>query len=247
MMFKTFMACTDGLIDVLQEQINLQDPVDIKDIVARYTTDIIGSCAFGIECNSLKHPESMFRQYGRRIFEMSWFEEMRNLIFFIFPTRILKILKLKQMPKDLENFFINVVRSTIVYRESMQIHRKDFIQLLLEIKNNGQVSEDKEDSDLNGKKSTENPLTLNEMAAQCFVFFLAGFETSATTMTFALLELALNQDIQNKLREEIDTTLDKYYGKISYDAVMEMTYLDKVVHGNVYNHVFNDNPKNGVM
>jgi len=72
---------------------------------------------------------------------------------------------------------------------------------------------------------------MNSLAAQTFVFFLGGFETSSTTMTFCLYELSLHQDIQDRLREEIDVVLQKYDGKITYDGVQEMEYLDKVVSG----------------
>ena len=72
---------------------------------------------------------------------------------------------------------------------------------------------------------------MNSLAAQAFVFFLGGFETSSTTMTFCLYELSLHQDIQDRLREEIDDVLQKYDDKITYEGIQEMEYLDKVVSG----------------
>jgi cytochrome P450 family 6 len=74
-------------------------------------------------------------------------------------------------------------------------------------------------------------LSMNSLAAQAFVFFLAGFETSSTAMTFCMYELSLHQDIQERVREEIDVVLKKHDGKITYEAIQEMEYLDKVVAG----------------
>lgn len=75
-------------------------------------------------------------------------------------------------------------------------------------------------------------ITLEEAAAQAFAFFIAGFETSSTTMIFALYELAKNPSIQNKLREEIDNVLQSNGSDlITYDAVVNMELLSRVVNG----------------
>jgi cytochrome P450 family 6 len=77
-------------------------------------------------------------------------------------------------------------------------------------------------------------LSMNALAAQAFVFYLGGFETSSTTMTFCMYELSLHQDIQERVREEIDVVLKKHDGKITYEAIQDMEYLDKVVAGNAH-------------
>jgi len=69
------------------------------------------------------------------------------------------------------------------------------------------------------------------MASQAYVFFIAGFETSSTTISNALYELALNQKIQEKLREEIDEVYVKYGEDITYDNIEKLNYLDNVFKG----------------
>lgn len=71
------------------------------------------------------------------------------------------------------------------------------------------------------------------LAAQAFIFFAAGYETSSTTMTNAFYELALNQKIQNRLREEIDQEYLKH-NNLTYDNIKEMDYLDKVIRGTLW-------------
>ena len=68
------------------------------------------------------------------------------------------------------------------------------------------------------------------MISQALIFFIAGFETSSTTMSNALYELALHQDIQDKLRSEIKEVMKKDE-QLTYDNVKNMKYLDKVVKG----------------
>lgn len=71
---------------------------------------------------------------------------------------------------------------------------------------------------------------MEEAAAQAFIFFLAGFETTSTTISFALFEMAQNQEIQQKAREEVQCLLEKH-GDINYESIMEMHYLDTVIFG----------------
>lgn len=69
------------------------------------------------------------------------------------------------------------------------------------------------------------------LTAQAFVFFAAGFETSSSTMSNALYELALNQEVQDKLRIEIRESFNKNNGELLYEDIKEMKYLDKVFRG----------------
>lgn len=70
------------------------------------------------------------------------------------------------------------------------------------------------------------------MLASCYVFFVAGFETIATTVTFTLYELSLHQEVQDKVREECFMVLGKYDNKLSYDSLSELEYMQQVIDGN---------------
>jgi len=65
---------------------------------------------------------------------------------------------------------------------------------------------------------------------QAFLFLTAGYETSATTLSYALYELALHPEIQNRLRAEI-MLVNKHNGQLTYDGIQQMAYLDMVVSG----------------
>ena len=72
-----------------------------------------------------------------------------------------------------------------------------------------------------------------EAAAQAFVFFVAGFETSSSVVTHCLYELALNPEVQQKLHEEIDEHMEKH-GSLNYEALSgQMEYLDMVFLGKI--------------
>ncbi|XP_025831659.1 probable cytochrome P450 6a14 [Agrilus planipennis] len=230
MMFQTLVDCTNNFPYVLDEAIKRNEPFDIKDTFARYTTDVIGSVAFGIDCNCLKDPNTEFRAIGKKTVEVGIKESLVQAAFVASP-KIVDLFKLKITNSEVETFIMNIVRETIEYREKNNFARNDFMQLLMnlrhqEIKLN---SSTETDDSVDQLAYYQNGLTLEEVAAQAFVFFVAGFETSSTTLNFLMYELVQNLDIQEKLREEIKTVLKRYEGKITYEAIQEMTYMEKIV------------------
>lgn len=71
----------------------------------------------------------------------------------------------------------------------------------------------------------------DDLIAQAILFFLAGFETVSTTMSFLVHELALHPEVQERLVEEIRENEAKNGGKFDYNSITNMNYLDMVVSG----------------
>lgn len=58
---------------------------DVKELCTRYTIDVIASCAYGLDANSLKFPDGDFVTYGKKIFEFKVSRAIEFFAVFFFP------------------------------------------------------------------------------------------------------------------------------------------------------------------
>lgn len=213
MMFGNLLQCANQMQDEIEKMCKNKKEVNIKDISECFIIDVIGSCAFGLDCNCFKNPEGEFKKQGRKIFSFSRLRILKTGAAFAFPN-CARWLGIKLFENESIEFFLNLVKTTIQYREAHNVTRKDFLQLLLELRNG---------------PGNDDCFTIEEITAQVFIFFAAGFETSSITLAFCLYELASNLDVQEKLREEIMRVLVIHGGEISYDTIADMKYMNQVV------------------
>lgn len=204
-MFPTMIGITEKLIEVLGKE--NPEKIEIKEMLAKFTTDVIGSCAFGLKCNSLENPNSTFRKMGKLAIENPKYNRLIQ-IFTMIAKPLAKSIGIKVIRDDVSKFFMGAVKDTVKYREENQVTRNDFMDILLKLKNK------------------DNTLSINELAAQCFVFFIAGFETSSSAMSHALFELAQNQEAQDKARNAVEEALNRHDGEFNFEAINDMKYID---------------------
>lgn len=221
MMFHTIYDVGIELVRHLQTKCDNGNEIDVEitDVMARYNTDVIVSCAFGTQCNSLANSQSEFRAVGKKMLAFTRIRLYKLYGAMLFRTAA-RAMGFRLLHEDVSTFIISMCKKTIEERKAKKIERRDFMQLMIDLY--------KENSEMNQEG---DGLSLNEIAAQVFVFFFAGFETSSTAMTYALYELALNPDVQDKLRTEINDMYNKSNQEITYESIMEMTYLDQVIYG----------------
>lgn len=203
--------------------------IDIKSELSRFTTDVISSCAFGLDTKTMKRENEELLKQGRSFFDDQW-NLYTNTLVFTMPRSILKKFNFRLMPKEFETYFQDMFRNMLNYRKEKQMNRGDIGDILIRL-----TEKHEDEHDFTGKKPMD-PLNFDEFAAQAVIFFSAGFETSSSTQTFALYELSKNPECQVRLRKEIDEVLAKHDNKITYDAVMDMKYLDKVIDGKLNNN-----------
>ncbi|XP_071652895.1 probable cytochrome P450 6a23 [Temnothorax longispinosus] len=220
-MFDIVKECGEELTKFLETKAKMRESVEMKDMFARYTIDVIMSTTFGIQSNCIKEPNNEYRIQGKNILRI-------KIIRFILSISIPKIMDFFSIPltdRSITSFYTNIFRETVEYRQAHKVIKKDFMDLLIQLMEKGHVDDDKK-TDVT---STINKFTMKEAIAQSFIFFLAGFETSAATATFALYELAHNPDIQDKVHKEIDKVLAKHNDGLTCKAIKEMENLEKVI------------------
>lgn len=157
----------------------------------------------------------------------------------------MQFLGLRVFSESSTAFFKTLVKDTVKVREEQKIQRPDMIHLLMEARK-GQLKYEEsneqnetgfstvEESEI-GKNTNRPKIVMNDddMAAQVFIFFFGGFDTISTMMSFMCYELAVNPDIQKKLIQEIDVTSKQNNGKLTYDVLNKMKYMDMVVTENL--------------
>lgn len=152
-MFGTIAEISDKLIRTIEKETKSSGQLEVKDVLSRFTTDVIGSVAFGIECNSLEDPSTQFYKMGLKAFSSINFLKRTFLAVY---GNLGKKLHMKTTNKEVGDFYFDVVGKTVKHREdNPQLQRNDFLNLLVKLKG-------------------PDALTFNQIAAQSVVFFNAG-------------------------------------------------------------------------
>lgn len=67
-----------------------------------------------------------------------------------------------------------------------------------------------------GPTPGENELSQSEVIGNIFMITLAGSGTTADTMHFAMILLALHPDVQSWVLEELDSVTEEFRGDLNY-------------------------------
>nr|XP_053631335.1 cytochrome P450 9e2-like [Cherax quadricarinatus] len=192
--------------------------VKMKFSFSRYVMDVIAACAFGIECNSIENEEEEFSKMAAEINKINARSVIRGMAVFFLPKFVRKVLDINlTTPAGL--FFRDVVIQTMKLRQESGIKRGDFLDLMLEQRQEQLHQDD---------KTPKYPLKDDTIIAQSMLFLVAGFDTTANTLAFTAFHLAKHPHIQQRLREEVQNIV-KEHGSLTYQAIMEAQYLDACI------------------
>lgn len=241
-MFELVVECADDLAKYLVAEAKQRKKIrwEMKDLFSRYTSDVIASCAFGLKVDSLKNPTNEFFTIGTSNLNFGSMKVALRMLLIRSMPRLMRAIDFEFFPTYVKRFFMSMVLDTMEEREKKHIYRPDMINILMQVQSGNLKTQNDEsnendgfataDESNNGKGHVKRSWTQEEIVAQCFIFFAAGFDTTSTLMSFLSYELAINQDIQMKLYEEIREANNKLNGaRLTYDTLNKMKYMDQVV------------------
>lgn len=193
--------------------------VEMRDLLFRYATDVIGSVAFGIKCDSLAGAEDEFYDMSREVFNRNLLFILRFFLASVHPAFV-KLLPFKSVFSKATSFFITLMRETVQFRTRNKVNRDDLVKLMMQLR----------ETDL-GETDRLNHVEFNEttMAGTAFLFFIAGLDAVANTVGFALHHLALEPHWQQRVAEEVRACKARHGGAITYEAVRDMELVDRVI------------------
>lgn len=151
-MFHTIEEVADKMLNKLDKLSN--NSLDIRELIEMYAADTMGSIGFGIDTQSLDSQNAKFREINALIFS-----NKRSQIFRMFKYAFKDLsrkLHIRSLPAHVNDFYLNFAKETVAFREqNPSFVRKDFVQLMVELKK-------------------QNLITIEQISAQIFVFFVAG-------------------------------------------------------------------------
>lgn len=233
-MFGLLQECTDDFISFHEEKARKaqgQVVIDTHDAFARTTADGIASTALGLAGDCVRNEQSEIFQIAESV--ESDFSNPRTAIFLNLFPKLSYYLGLQMFRKSVHKFFETTVLGEIRRRRENNIQRLDVVQLLIQAQDGILKSEpgyDVNDNYTEAKIRKSYKWSDVDLVAQALVFFLGGFETTATLMQACAWELAQNQKVQQTLIDEVDEIMENLDGKaINYDQLNQMKYLEMVI------------------
>lgn len=216
--FEIVDKCSNDFIDYLHTTIPDSKDVPTKVFMGDIFTDLVCKTICGINIHSITSPNKEHVYFMNVCFAPGLFQFIRSLLSFFFPKLAVHF---TLFPQEVADYFTKLTTTSIEMRKQEKAQaekRVDYLQLMIELY----------EKDLMLPES-ERVIRMQEVVSGVFVLILAGHETSSSTSTNVLHELAYNQEVQDKARREVQKVYKEGGGKVTYEDLAKMTYLEQVI------------------
>ncbi|KAI5116490.1 hypothetical protein M0805_000624 [Coniferiporia weirii] len=208
-----------------------KEHIDVMSWVSRGALEYIGQGGLGYSFSALDKEKKTnsysdaLKMFFPLLFRLFFVQRFSHLLVKLgspqFRKRILDFIPFKLVNELREVTDILETSSRSILREKREAIKRGDEAVL------AQVGKGKDIMSILLKANTEADLPESELLGHMSTFILAGHDTTTSAVSRILHLLALNPDLQSKLREEV-TAARKEYGDLDYDALQALPYLDAV-------------------
>ena len=183
------------------------------------TLEAISEVSFNIDTNVIEDPESPFPSAIR-----NYLKGVQANLDIPISSTFLYIFQFKLFQKESQKVQINAARFLRKFASDCIAARvKD-------------IAENKDvPNDLLNLLITDGSLTMDEMIDEFLTIFIAGQETTANSLAFALYEILRNPHVEAKLLNEIDEVLGENEN-VQFDDLSKLKYIGQVLEENLRMH-----------
>ena len=177
--------------------------IDVKDIYQRFTIEVLGNLGCGVEANVIEGQENVFYKKAM-ILSGSAAPPVISVLKFVFSLVFPNAayhLRVNPFDEAAFNFFVGIVRKSMADRKNNNFRRNDFIDLMLD-----SVKEMEVENDNNSQILTDDDIEAF-IVSNALQIFVVGNDTTSGALALIMLNLALHQDVQEKLYNEIKVRL----------------------------------------
>jgi len=237
LMFQSIGDCSKLFVKNLQKHADDDTDFEAKVTCGWFTLDVIARAAFGIEVDSQNNPDGEYAKAAKGIINVN-FKDPRLWISLMCPKLypLIKLTGYSIINHSSMKFFEKVMDKIIETRqEEGQTERQDLMQLMINAHSDeydmDEVKKEVEQDGITLEETTKETtkkkgLSKQEILAQGFIVFLAGYDTTSTATSLFLYNMAVHPDCQQKLQQEIDGIMQGR-DNITYNDLKEMVYLDQ--------------------
>ncbi|XP_076652132.1 cytochrome P450 9e2-like [Halictus rubicundus] len=191
-----------------------QKQLELKNLMNRYTNDVIANCVLGVNVDTFEDPDNPLYKHGNVASNLNGFVMGIKFMLQRNMSTFAKMIGIKILAKDTENFFERTILDNMKYREENGIRRPDMLQHLLDIQRNPKI---------------EKPFNTVEVISNAFAFYFGGYDSVSSQACMILYHLLAHPECLARLQAEVDEVVENTKGQLTYEAVTDMKYLDAAV------------------
>ncbi|KAF7998237.1 hypothetical protein HCN44_009635 [Aphidius gifuensis] len=217
---KCFNIHTRYCNELLKLKINSNDEFDILPFMTNCTSDMMLECIIGVQGTAQKGGYKQFVHYSDRIYELL---HMRMMKVWLHPDFIFKRTKMGEEQEQALNIVHGLIDNVICRK------KKEYMAIERGVIDRNELKVSLLDQLIDHAMKNKSMDDL-ELRYEIYTVYIAAQDTVAVIASFALLMLAIHQNIQDKLRKEIyDILGDDDDDDIDEIHIQKFKYLDMII------------------